>query len=131
MISDGRSSRVLLDLLVSKFRCVCFICINASSRAFFVDSGTAVVTTMKAALWTDGRYFLQAESQLDGNWLLMRDGSNLKALMRVGHSSFLYLWLLGLPSTPKIGEWLCQVNYVVITVCFAHISVFSLPLHRS
>lgn len=28
----------------------------------------------KAALWTDGRYFLQAEKQLDDNWTLMKDG---------------------------------------------------------
>lgn len=37
--------------------------------------GTAVVTESKAALWTDGRYYLQAEKQLDSNWILMKDGS--------------------------------------------------------
>lgn len=37
-------------------------------------TGTAVITTDKAALWTDGRYFLQAEKQLDENWILMKDG---------------------------------------------------------
>lgn len=42
----------------------------------FRGSGTAVVTLEKAALWTDGRYFTQAEEQLDcANWLLMRDGN--------------------------------------------------------
>ena len=40
-------------------------------------SGTAVVTEHDAALWTDGRYFLQAERQLDSNWTLMRDGKAL------------------------------------------------------
>ena len=39
-----------------------------------VPTGTAIVTEDKAALWTDGRYFLQAESQLDSNWILMKDG---------------------------------------------------------
>ncbi|XP_030760939.1 xaa-Pro aminopeptidase ApepP-like isoform X2 [Sitophilus oryzae] len=28
----------------------------------------------KAALWTDGRYHLQADEQIDCNWLLMREG---------------------------------------------------------
>ena len=37
-------------------------------------SRLAVVTMEEAALWTDGRYFLQAEDQLDCNWLMMRDG---------------------------------------------------------
>ena len=30
----------------------------------------------KAALWTDGRYFLQAAAQMDSNWILMKDGLN-------------------------------------------------------
>lgn len=37
-------------------------------------AGTAVVTDTKAALWTDGRYYLQAEKQLDSSWILMKDG---------------------------------------------------------
>ncbi|XP_032229694.1 xaa-Pro aminopeptidase 1 isoform X1 [Nematostella vectensis] len=51
------------------------------------SAGTAIVTDHKAALWTDGRYFLHAERQLDANWMLMRDG---------------------LPDTPKQEEWLIQ-----------------------
>ncbi|CAF1440944.1 unnamed protein product [Adineta steineri] len=40
------------------------------------SSGTAVVSWRTAALWTDSRYYTQAEEQLDcANWLLMRDGS--------------------------------------------------------
>lgn len=39
------------------------------------SAGTAVVTLNDAALWTDSRYFLQAEEQLDGTpFRLMRDG---------------------------------------------------------
>lgn len=41
---------------------------------FSGSAGTAIVTETKAALWTDGRYHLQAEKQLDLNWTLMRDG---------------------------------------------------------
>ena len=40
------------------------------------SAGVAVVSLTAAALWTDGRYFTQAEEELDcTNWLLMRDGS--------------------------------------------------------
>ena len=33
-----------------------------------------MITEKEAALWTDGRYYLQAENQLDSNWTLMKDG---------------------------------------------------------
>lgn len=39
---------------------------------FTGSSGFAVVTLDKAAMWTDGRYFLQAEDELDCNWLFMK-----------------------------------------------------------
>ncbi|KAL8540826.1 hypothetical protein ACS0TY_002157 [Phlomoides rotata] len=52
---------------------------------FTGSAGTVVVTKDKAALWTDGRYFLQAEQQLTSSWILMRAGN------------------LGVPST---SEWL-------------------------
>lgn len=41
---------------------------------FTGSAGTVVVTTDKALLWTDGRYFLQAEEQLSKAWTLMRGG---------------------------------------------------------
>ena len=48
------------------------------SNLFFSSSlsilGTAVVLQDIAALWVDGRYYLQAESELDCNWLLMKRG---------------------------------------------------------
>lgn len=34
--------------------------------------GTGVVTEDRAALWTDSRYWTQAERQLDCNWELQR-----------------------------------------------------------
>lgn len=40
--------------------------------------GLAVVTQTEAALWTDGRYFLQAEDELDCNWILMKMGNSKK-----------------------------------------------------
>ena len=33
-----------------------------------------MITETNAALWTDGRYYLQAEKELDSNWTLMKDG---------------------------------------------------------
>ncbi len=50
------------------------------------SAGTAVVTRKGAALWTDSRYFLQAEAQLDG--------------------SGIELQRMGLAGTPEIMEWL-------------------------
>ena len=41
----------------------------------FLYTGLAIVTDTKAALWTDGRYFLQGEMQLDCNWILMKEGN--------------------------------------------------------
>uniref|UniRef100_A0A7S1T924 PPIase cyclophilin-type domain-containing protein n=1 Tax=Compsopogon caeruleus TaxID=31354 RepID=A0A7S1T924_9RHOD len=41
---------------------------------FSGSAGTAVVTKEEALLWTDGRYFLQAERELPDGWTLMRDG---------------------------------------------------------
>ena len=37
--------------------------------------GTAIVTEEHAAMWTDGRYFLQAAKQMDSNWMLMKMGA--------------------------------------------------------
>lgn len=53
---------------------------------FTGSAGTVVVTLDKAGLWTDSRYFLQADEQLAGTGIdLFKDG---------------------LPTTPSINEWL-------------------------
>uniref|UniRef100_A0A8C1KHJ1 X-prolyl aminopeptidase (aminopeptidase P) 2, membrane-bound n=1 Tax=Cyprinus carpio TaxID=7962 RepID=A0A8C1KHJ1_CYPCA len=44
-------------------------------------TGTAVITQNKAVLWTDSRYWIQAERQMDCNWELQRDGE--EQIMRV------------------------------------------------
>lgn len=52
------------------------------------SAGTAVVTRGRAALWTDSRYFLAAEEQLQGTpFALMRER---------------------IPGTPGIAEWLSE-----------------------
>ncbi|KAI9222760.1 putative Xaa-Pro aminopeptidase P [Blastocladiella britannica] len=52
---------------------------DCDSRRAFISgftgsAGIAVVTADKAALWTDGRYFLPASQQLDSNWILQKMG---------------------------------------------------------
>ena len=56
---------------------------------FSGSAGTAVVTKDNAGLWTDSRYFIQAEEQLEGTGIqLFKDR---------------------LPETPSISEWLGSV----------------------
>ena len=56
---------------------------------FTGSAGTAVITLTDAGLWTDSRYFIQAEEQLSGTGIrLFKDR---------------------LPETPSIGEWLGSV----------------------
>uniref|UniRef100_A0A4W5RIK5 X-prolyl aminopeptidase (aminopeptidase P) 2, membrane-bound n=1 Tax=Hucho hucho TaxID=62062 RepID=A0A4W5RIK5_9TELE len=47
----------------------------AFMTGFTGSAGTAVVTLNKAVLWTDSRYWVQAERQMDCNWELERDVS--------------------------------------------------------
>ncbi|GAB0489498.1 hypothetical protein MMPV_000717 [Pyropia vietnamensis] len=49
-------------------------CRRAWASGFTGSAGTALVTATDAYLWTDGRYFLQAEAQLSPEWTLMRAG---------------------------------------------------------
>jgi Xaa-Pro aminopeptidase len=48
--------------------------VAAYISGFTGSAGYAVVTQEKAALSTDGRYFNQAEKQLDSNWELLKQG---------------------------------------------------------
>ncbi|XP_063592156.1 xaa-Pro aminopeptidase 1-like [Penaeus indicus] len=63
---------------------------------FSGSAGTAVVLMEEQALWTDGRYFLQADDQLDCNWLLM------KAYMS-GTPTILQWLKDSLPSGARVG----------------------------
>lgn len=46
---------------------------RAFISGFTGSSGTAVITKDHALLWTDGRYFLQAQAELHEGWVLMKD----------------------------------------------------------
>jgi len=54
---------------------------------FTGSNGFAVVTTSSAAMWLDGRYYIQGEEQLDCNWILMRSDE---------------------PNTPDWWDWLAE-----------------------
>ena len=54
---------------------------------FAGSAGTAVVTDTLAALWTDGRYHLQAEQQLDCHWTLMKEGHHQVAFSFFNYDS--------------------------------------------
>ncbi|XP_078429989.1 metallopeptidase M24 family protein isoform X2 [Wolffia australiana] len=75
------------DAHQSEFIAECFMRRTFIS-GFSGSAGTAVVTRERAALWTDGRYFLQAEKELSQDWVLMRSGT------------------IGVPTT---SEWLNDV----------------------
>ncbi|CAJ2646349.1 unnamed protein product [Trifolium pratense] len=45
---------------------------RAFVSGFTGSAGLALITKEEALLWTDGRYFLQAEQQLSAQWKLMR-----------------------------------------------------------
>ncbi|KAJ6470262.1 peptidase M24, structural domain-containing protein [Mycena vitilis] len=47
---------------------------RAFISGFNGSAGCAIITNNQAFLFTDGRYYLQAEQQLDKNWTLMKQG---------------------------------------------------------
>lgn len=51
------------------------VCQEPLSFLCLPPPGTAIVTEEHAAMWTDGRYFLQAAKQMDSNWTLMKMGA--------------------------------------------------------
>jgi len=56
---------------------------------FTGSAGDVCITATKAGLWTDGRYFLQAEEQLRGSGIT--------------------LFKMGVPKTPEMKDWLSKV----------------------
>lgn len=85
--------------------------------------GTLVVSTDAAGLWTDSRYFLQAEAELAG--------------------SDISLYKLGIPGTPSIEEWIIKNGckhvgldgrlYATgeVTQLSHHLAEYSIALHTN
>ncbi|PIN08888.1 Xaa-Pro aminopeptidase [Handroanthus impetiginosus] len=70
---------------------------------FTGSAGLALITANEALLWTDGRYFLQAEQQLSNQW----------KLMRMGEDPVVDIWMAdNLPSDAAIGvdPWCISVD---------------------
>ncbi|KAL2942087.1 Aminopeptidase P2 [Bienertia sinuspersici] len=78
------------DAHQSEFIAECYMR-RAYISGFTGSAGTAVVTKDKAALWTDGRYYLQAEKQLSSDWMLMRAGNIVFPLCLGGLMMYLHL----------------------------------------
>ena len=76
--SDNHQS----EYVGSHFKCREFI------TGFTGSAGTAVITQTEAGLWTDGRYFIQAEHELAGSGIT--------------------LYKMGNPGVPSIEEYLVQ-----------------------
>ena len=71
--------------------------IRAWLSGFTGSAGTLVVTDSEAGLWTDSRYFLQAQTELEGSGIT--------------------LFKMGLPGVPDIKTWL--VEKLSATSCLA------------
>ena len=99
----------MTEYLPARWRC------RAWLSGFTGSAGTLCVTREAAALWTDGRYFIQAERQLEGSGI---------TLMRMAQ-----------PGVPTVEEWLadrmpaggtlaldgaCTSVSVVTTILFPH-----------
>lgn len=85
---------------------------RAFISGFTGSVGSLVITADQALLWTDGRYFLQAEQQLGPSWTLMR---------------------AGLPDTPKLEQWLAdsmKEGQVVGLDPQVHSAAFAESLHN-
>ncbi|CAO2830257.1 unnamed protein product [Amaranthus hypochondriacus] len=70
---------------------------------FSGSAGLALITTNDARLWTDGRYFLQAEKQLSDQW----------KLMRMGEDPAIDIWMAdNLPEQASIGvdPWCISID---------------------
>lgn len=88
------------------------------------SAGYAIVTMANAALWTDGRYFLQAEAEMDCNWILMKRGEKgvpsstewlISVLEGIEHATVgSYPYLLGSRSWTNYEKELSKNNITLV-----------------
>ncbi|KAG5089520.1 hypothetical protein JHK86_002132 [Glycine max] len=70
---------------------------------FTGSAGLALITKKEALLWTDGRYFLQAEKELSAGW----------KLMRIGEDPAVDIWMAdNLPKEASVGvdPWCISID---------------------
>ncbi|AFZ81581.1 peptidase, putative [Theileria equi strain WA] len=70
---------------------------------FTGSSGCALITTSKSYLWTDSRYFIQAEKELSSPWILMK--------LREKGVPLIHDFILQNPDLKKIGFDLYTTSY--------------------
>ena len=96
----------LICMIITVWSLIFFVALERYYKYYFcvlvILLGTAIITDTKAALWTDGRYHLQASQQLDENWTVMRDGE---------FKNFLYHLLL----SHEFGK-IIHFDYFIYTV---------------
>eukprot|EP01063_Lacrimia_lanifica_P038186 TRINITY_DN8047_c0_g1_i1.p1 TRINITY_DN8047_c0_g1~~TRINITY_DN8047_c0_g1_i1.p1 ORF type:complete len:614 (+),score=221.70 TRINITY_DN8047_c0_g1_i1:184-2025(+) len=93
----------------SEYPAECFRRVLAVSE-FSGSAGTAVVTPSEALLWTDGRYWLQAQKEMSSAWTLMK--------MRQDGVKTVDEWFGALPSKARIGydpAVMTPANYELFT----------------
>ena len=79
------------DCVITKDKVIYFISICSAvqnnSYTNMVYVSCLCLANFQAALWTDGRYFIEASEHLDCNWILMKSGQK---------------------DVPKMDEWVKQ-----------------------
>ena len=75
---------------------------------FTGSAGTAVVTLDEAALWTDSRYFLQAEKQCTIHSSQFTVCSSSRSQSELAQGGGFFLMKEGIEGTPTITEWLLR-----------------------
>lgn len=90
---------------------------------FTGSAGTVVITDEEACLWTDGRYFVQAEMQLPKEYNLMKEGEKNTPSMReyiasyiAGKENKITIGFDGRCMTTEMQENICQFQDVEV-VC--------------
>lgn len=76
VVGGWASQELVLLTVLAHLLSFCAASGSLSETVFMslLPPGTAIVTEEHAAMWTDGRYFLQAAKQMDSNWTLMKMG---------------------------------------------------------
>lgn len=79
---------------------------------FTGSAGTAVIAETQAALWTDSRYFVQAEQQIDNEtWTLMKEGTRWahRHTQSIAIFDLISFGIPGYAGVMKIEEWLVEI----------------------
>lgn len=83
---------------------------------FTGSAGTVIVTDVEAILWTDSRYFIQAESEMDADfWTLMKSGKYFCFYIKMKDQKLINLKKIlntGVSGTPTYTQWLTNNDAV-------------------